>query len=61
MNDPEIIEWLNSTDSDEWRRKAFPYRLQLLRMKIKEDVPNLGRFSEQFIMDDVIVELGIFE
>lgn len=62
MNDPKIIEWLNSHDSDEWRTKQFPVRINLLRVTVKDDGTFDGQDIEpsQYIYDTVEHELGVF-
>lgn len=39
----EVIEWLNSADSDKWRRATFKYR-DVLELRLKEDV-----FEETYV------------
>lgn len=54
MNDPKIIEWLESEESWAWREKAFYGRKQLLLMSIKEDVPD-----EKYVADSLIAQIGV--
>jgi hypothetical protein len=38
MNDPKVIEWLESTEGEAWRRETFRLK-HLLVLTLKEDMP----------------------
>jgi hypothetical protein len=54
MNDPKIIEWLNSHDSDDWRQKNIS-QLQLLHITVKEDYPH-----DSHTGDNIVLDMGVF-
>lgn len=57
VNDPNIIKWLESEDSWEWRCKAFFGRKQLLLLSVKEDVPN--NLVRGYVADSLIAQIGV--
>lgn len=52
MNDPKIIEWLESPEGEAWRRETFRLK-HLLVLTLKEDLP-CGRYGKPTEIPEVI-------